>query len=486
MNRKVISLLFLTSAISGTKLGEKTKRELQDDSDIPPSQYRGLKEPDFTGLAFEDIDVSNIDWMNFDWENFDFSTVEWGDNGWEDLFAGHNYDSWSICPILKGAIGLGNGFGIAAECTCDTATTGGMGITCKYDACLFGLCGSVEANFAFGNFGSVLASGCFDLENDAYKQICFGYEIPLANIFATTCSASYGGMACECERTNFCLSVDCSKYLPGLKMDHTCQSIRIKDEEDTTTFVPHFAIFDEAFEGYNFEDIDWQKLDWENLDWENFSLDQVNWENTDLATTTWKDIFSDDMSDGLVCPVLRRVIDMSEEFGIAGDCSCDEGTEGGFNINCSFQDQCTDENTCGSVDLKFGFDNVGSAKGNVCVDFSEDEHPETCFSYKVPIADRLSPPECAATYGGGSCKCEIDENFCMAVDCSEHDPSAVIETCQVINLEKSNDATMLVPRFAKEKAQNTDPNSPSEASADYLSRLSLATLALLSLPALFM
>jgi hypothetical protein len=320
MNRKVISMLFLTSAISATKLGENTKRLLQDDSDIPPSQYRGFEEPDLTGLAFEDIDVSNIDWMNFDFENFDFSTVEWGDNGWEDLFAGHDYNSWSICPSLKAAIGLENGFGIAAKCTCDGATTIGMGITCKYDACLFGLCGSVQANFAFTNFGSVLASGCFDLANDAYKQICFGYKIPLANIFAPiTCSASYGGMACECERNAFCLSVDCSKYLPGLKMDHSCQLIRIKDEEDTRTFVPHFAIFDKGFNGYRFADIDWQKLDWENLNWENFSLDQVNWENTDFAMTTWRDIFSDEMSDGLVCPILSQVIaDMSEDLDKCG------------------------------------------------------------------------------------------------------------------------------------------------------------------------
>jgi hypothetical protein len=468
--------------------------EIQQDEDVTTWIPRfKIFEPDYTGLAFEDIDVNNIDWMNFDWENFDFSTVEWGNRGWEDLFADQNFDNLSICPILESAISLGESFGIAAECTCYGAMTSGMSIACKFDECIDDteICGSVDVNFSFDDLGSVSAGTCFDLDNDEYRQICFVYEIPMADFSATTCSASYGGEACDCEIQDFCLSVDCSKYLPGLKMD-TCQNIEIKDEEDTTTFVPRFAIFDEAFEGYSFEDIDWQKLDWQNLDWENFSLDQVNWENTDLAATTWKDIFSDDMSDGLVCPVLRRVIDMSEEFGIAGDCSCDEGTEGGFNINCSFQDQCTDENICGSVDLKFGFDNVGSAKGNVCVDFSEDEHPETCFSYKVPIADRLSPPECAATFGGASCKCEIDENFCMAVDCSEHDPSAVIETCQVINLEKSNDAAMLVPRFAKEKAQNMDPNSPSEAngnensSADYLSRLSLATLALVSLPALFM
>jgi hypothetical protein len=154
------------------------------------------EEPDFTGLAFENIDVSNIDWMNFDWENFDFSTIEWGDSGWDDLFAGHNYDNWSICPIPESDIGLGKGFGIAAECTCDGAMTSGMSVAGKFDECFsfhMGPCGSVEVNFAFGNFGSVLASACVDLDNDAYKQICFGYEVPLANIFATTCSASYGG-----------------------------------------------------------------------------------------------------------------------------------------------------------------------------------------------------------------------------------------------------------------------------------------------------
>jgi hypothetical protein len=109
-----------------------------------------------------------------------------------------------------------------------------------------------------------------------------------------------------------------------------------------------------------------------------------------LATITWRDIFSGDMSDGLVCPVLRRVIDMSEDFGIAGDCSCDGGAEGGFNINCSFKDQCTDENLCGSVDLEFGFDSVGSAEGKVCSDFSEVEHPETCSSFKCRLLIALA------------------------------------------------------------------------------------------------
>jgi hypothetical protein len=123
--------------------------------------------------------------------NFNFCTIEWGDRALEDLFARHNYDNWSICPNLMGAFGLGKGFGIDAECICDGATMSGMGIACKYNVCVLGLCGLAEANVAFGNFGFMLASGCFDLDNNVYRQICFSYEMPLANIFATTCSASY-------------------------------------------------------------------------------------------------------------------------------------------------------------------------------------------------------------------------------------------------------------------------------------------------------
>jgi hypothetical protein len=84
--------------------------------------------------------------------NFDFSTAELGGRALEGLFASHNYDNWSICPNLMGAIGLGKGFVIATECTCDGATTSGTEIACKYSVCVVGIGSSQRCLLQFWLF----------------------------------------------------------------------------------------------------------------------------------------------------------------------------------------------------------------------------------------------------------------------------------------------------------------------------------------------
>jgi hypothetical protein len=414
--------------------------------------------------------------------------------GWGDLFGEQDFDEFSICPILERAIGMGKAFGIQADCGCEGSITDGMDISCAFTDCADNadVCGSVGLNFTFDNLGSVMAGACF--ENEAYLETCFHYEIPMADFSSQTCAASYGGNDCKCEITDFCVKVDCSAYLPGAVMD-TCQHLQIVDSADTAAFLLQFEIYQQNFDGFNFENINWENIDWENLDVRNFDLDKIDWKNTDWNITQWSELFSVNVNEDVVFPFLQRAIDMSE--GFASNCDCGGGLEGGFNIDCSFDEVCTDASLCGSVNLTFGFDNVGAVDGKACVDFSNDAHLQTCFSYMIPIADSTSQPTCDATYGGEQCGCEIDENFCVKIDCSEYEPTAVTDSCQVISLQDS-DGQMMVPQFSLSETTAVDDGDGSEegnkevdeanqATSDgNLARLSVAAVALVSLPVLLM
>jgi hypothetical protein len=377
---------------------------------------------------------------------------------------------------------MGESFGIAGGCSCDGDIATGLGIRCAFeDECVdeIGICGSLALNFTLGETaGAVSVSVCVEFEDDEYMETCFSYGIDLANSDSQTCTASYGGKDCDCEiDNNFCLSLNCEAYLPGATID-TCQQLQMVGFDDATTFVPRFEIFDPNFAGFNFENINLENIDWENLDVTNFDLDMIDWQNTDWNNTQWSDLFSVNVNEDVVCPTLQRAIDMSE--GFAGNCDCGEG---GFDIDCSFEEVCTDASLCGSVNLNFGFDNVGAVDGKACVDFSNDEHLQTCFSYVIPFADSTSLPTCEATYGGDQCSCEIDENFCVKIDCSEFEPTAVTDSCQIISLEDSDDGQMMVPQFSSSGGDAANQGTTSDG---HLARLSVAALALVSLPVLLM
>jgi len=274
---------------------------------------------------------------------------------------------------------------------------------------------------------------------------------------AQTCTATYGDNACICDIENFCLTIDCSAYLPGAKMD-TCQHIQIEDEDGTASFIPSLEIFQEDFEGLTFENIDWEIIDWENLDWNNFNFDNVNWGIVDWVNTQWEEIIGVDVDESILCPVLEHAISMSREFGTEGSCTCDSNGDGGFDMDCWFAEVCADDTLCGSVGLAFGFDNIGSVEGNVCATFPQGEHLETCYSYSLPVADQNSMPECSAKYGGEACACEIDENFCLKIDCSDHEPTAVTESCQVLSMNNP-EANSFIPNFSTAGSITDDSGS---------------------------
>jgi hypothetical protein len=129
-----------------------------------------------------------------------------------------------------------------------------------------------------------------------------------------------------------------------------------------------------------------------------------------------------------------------------------------MSIDCNFEKVCSSDDEkddiCGSVDLKFSYDNLATVSSDVCVDYSGDAHPATCFSYNIPLGDR-SAQECSATYGGEDCLCEIDQNtLCINVNCSMYEASAVTDTCQSLTVE-SSDASAFLPKFAAPEVLDT-------------------------------
>ena len=443
--------------LPGTTMDTCKQLQMETESDIVAFLPRfKIFDKKNSELEFGEINFGSVDWENFDWENFDFATVEWGDASWAEMLSGQNFDSMDICPILESAISMGSGFAIAADCSCEGGISSTMNIACDFEQCIPGTetCGSISLGFYFDNFVSVSAGACLDFESEKYLKTCFTYEIPISDFSSQTCTASYGDNDCACEIDNLCISIDCSNYLPGAKMD-SCQQIQIEDGEGIEAFALKLSIFDPAFEGFNFENVDWQNLDWENLDWENFSLNSIDWGNSNWENIEWNDIISINVKEAAVCPVLERVIKMSEDLSAAGSCACDGSVYGGFDMFCNFEEVCLDSGLCGSVALSFAFDSVGAVSGNACTDFTKDDYLETCFSYKIPIADRQSPPECSAKYGGEACTCKIDEDFCLKIDCSEHEASAVIDSCQAISMEGAG-AESFFPRFAVSNTPGVD------------------------------
>lgn len=206
--------------------------------------------------------------------------------------------------------------------------------------------------------------------------------------------------------------------------------------------------------------IPWEILDWDNLDWANFNFSAIQWSSPDWLSTSWLDIVGD-VSDGVssgVCTLMSKAIQLTEALGMKGSCSCE--SDDGLKIVCEYAEVCTysstGEEVCSSLNMTLGFDELSGVDNEVCIDYSKDSHPRTCFSYTIPVANSSLPPECAATYGDGDCVCTIDENFCITVDCSEFEPTAAIDTCQMVGLDGAVEAETFMLAFGTPEGETTD------------------------------
>jgi hypothetical protein len=394
------------------------------------------------------VEWGNIDWGNIDWADFDLGTVDW-----EKVL---NLDNFDACPLVERAVGIGENFGIAGDCACKGDFASGVAVDCIFEnECTAddgGICGTVSISYSFGDLNSATARPCVDVTSDGEtRKVCFSYDISMRDKETQNCTASYADNDCVCTiDEHFCISVDCSSSLPDAKTD-TCQMLRWEEEWDAETFILRFPVFKEGYQGAKFADVEWRNIDWKNLDWSKFSFQNIDWGNADVKSLDLTSIFEDtNLEDFTVCSVLENIVGMNDEFGEAGECVCDGNILDGMSVECNFENACSDDEQdeiCGSVDLKLSYDNMATVSSNVCVNYSEDEHPETCFSYNIPLGDR-SEQECSATYGGENCLCEIDQDtLCINVNCSMYETSAVTNTCQSLSVEYS-DASAFVPKFA--------------------------------------
>lgn len=397
------------------------------------------------------VDWVDFDWGHFDFDNFTWDKISWNSSGWDDFLSDMDFNSdIDFCAILESAVGIGRGFGIEGNCKCtddsnENATDMNIGCSFKHQ-CFEGspICTTVGLNYTMDD--TVISVGtCLDFWNDTFPEICFSYSFDITGQESQTCDVEYDGNPCDCEIQDFCLQLNCSMYLPGAAMD-TCQILETIGADDASSFLPDFPVFNEDYT-QTFENIPWQALDWEHLDMSNFKLDQIDWGRS-AESRRFGDIINIDSSigSGLLCPVLEEFIGMSDEFSAAGGCNCKEDQDG-FSLDCSFQDACVSEELCASVDLQFGFKNIGAVDTDVCINFTDDVHPETCIAFDIPIASSGSSPTCTATYGGNACTCSIDQEFCVSVDCSQYDPAAVVSTCQDFSLGGST-VDSFIPRFS--------------------------------------
>jgi len=445
---------------------------------------------------------------------------EWTSDSWQDFLnnitATADPTTVSVCPIVELAMGIGEAFGVAGGCTCveddgGEVTSNGnfLQIQCAFqDLCLdngdtsmtmttttgdnsAALCASAGLNFTVEEgTGAVTTAVCLDFPVDVMAEVCFSYQLEVgSDNLAQSCSATYDGKACQCQigPDDLCLLVDCSAYLPGAKID-SCQQLAFVDTEDALSLIPEFDVFDGFMNGtFVFESIDWNAIDWNNIDWTNFGFDQVNWTSMDWPSLTWGSVFSNVTDSVDICSILtQEVLGMDDE--IVGSCTCSGDLTSGFNVRCSFEKQCagpvavddgvvaiaressslvpSSGEICGDVVLDLGFEGtVGSVNGNLCVDFAEDVHPTTCIEYSIPIADLTSLPTCTATYGGQPCNCVIDENLCVAVDCSEYEETAVMDQCQILSVDETTTTevqSMLVPKFSIPSAVTDVEEGPSD------------------------
>ena len=214
------------------------------------------------------------------WLNETIGNTDWSsDNAWttwfDNLLANSGgADGLDICPLLETAVGMGQAFGIEADCTCTGDMMTEMQIACSFEQCIDtstildgvttavsstsrqadddtnSLCGMIGLNITFGGTaGGVTTSVCADFPGEQYQETCFSYEVSMVSGSTPTqsCMATYGGLECDCSIDNtFCLNVDCSSYLPGAAID-TCQMLSMQNEKDLMTWLPQFEVFASNF-----------------------------------------------------------------------------------------------------------------------------------------------------------------------------------------------------------------------------------------------
>jgi len=468
---------------------------------------------DETSTTVGDNDNTGIEWGDAGswdaWLSLALESLESGTDGVGDgVFSTELFDGSDVCPLVESAIGMGSGFGIEANCSCDGDFETGLDINCRFDACASGeseICGTVKLDFAFGGpDGTIDMSACADFEDDPFKETCFSYTMDVrgedGTLFDQTCAATYGGQDCACTIENgICLSIDCSAFVPGAKVD-TCQVLNMVDAGDLESWIPAFDIFQPGFE-LQAGEIPWADLDLANLDYDNFDPSTIRW-GDDFSGATWTDLLGGNpnflTAEGLsagTCNLMARAVDLSDELGAEGNCDCryDE-TTGVLDLSCSFSETCTgdDDNDatsamglprlCGSVNLSLTYASLDEVYADVCVQY--DDFPETCYTYGIPFASDpvfVPPPlviegpgssgnndengasldtggdlttiptairDCSARYGGpgNDCKCTIDANNCLVVDCTDFEPLAVTDDCQVIGLNNTS-ASRMIPEF---------------------------------------
>jgi hypothetical protein len=174
--------------------------------------------------------------------------------------------------------------------------------------------------------------------------------------------------------------------------------------------------------------------------------------------------------------------DESESEDVSEDVSEDESEDGHEDEELEDEDAFMDEavarnanptaNTgglpplCGSASMKLTYASLTEIQADVCIQYSK--FPETCYSYGIPFADFGSLPggidltlgnnidmpsplvrDCSARYGGdnNNCKCTIDENSCLKVDCTDFEPLAITENCQVVDLAGVDNTSKVVLNF---------------------------------------
>eukprot|EP00980_Cylindrotheca_fusiformis_P004360 scaffold925_cov129-Cylindrotheca_fusiformis.AAC.13 len=423
-------------------------------------------------------DWFDFDFSQFDFDNFTWDLINWNHSTWDEFVGDMDFDRPDVdfCSILERAVGIGNDFGVEGDCSCKGGSgdlDGDLAIKCDFQYQCYEQnapsCSEVKVNYTTGD--EIAVGACVDYIGETIPEVCFSYSYDIANPGGQSCTAQYDGNECECEIEDFCLRLNCSMYLPGAAMD-SCQFLQTTTGEDIATFLPQFPVLDENFTQF-FDDIPWGSLDWENLDTKNFKMSSVEW-GSNARTQSFRDVINVDPNDGLLCPILQTFLDMSDELSSDGGCTCNEGTDEGFSMSCSFNEACVSDDVCASVGLDFAFNKLGAVSSEACANFANDGHPETCFAFDIPLADSNLSPTCSATYGGRDCFCTISDEFCVAIDCSEHEPAAVTDSCQVIDLTKS-DSLSLIPRFSK--VQGTTSDGDDEDFGDTSSALSSSLVA---------
>jgi hypothetical protein len=395
----------------------------------------------------------------------------WTENLWDNVldtigFGDEDSENPDVCDFIELALGMGTEFVMDANCSCDEdPLSSGLQIHCNYQECAPGteICGAVDLKFGFGGAnGAINMTSCSDFTGDAFEETCFSYSTGDAMSFSDQkCEASYGGQPCGCEIENgIFLSIDCADLLPGAVADS--QGLSMMSGGDLGNWLPNFDIFQPDFQ-LEAGDIPWETMDFENLDFANFNVSSVNW-GEEFLGQTWLDLVGDnptflnaeELSPG-VCTILYQAASLTETMGAESSCDCGyDETQKALNLSCNFAETCTDGEgpLCGNVRLDLTYASLDEIFAEVCIQYAQ--FPETCYSYGIPFADVLSGAatgdlttpffrDCSAKYGGAdnNCKCTMDENSCLTVDCSDFEPLAITDECQVIDFGEDPSGVVL-------------------------------------------